>query len=144
MLTSIELAQQCLALAEGERDTGRIIVAHSRLASGWFFHGEPVRAHEHCEQGMALYDFAQHHSLAFIYGLDGCVTCMAIGAWALWYLGYPDQSARKKSGESGVGSEAHPPLHFGLGAGSNVVDALLPWGRRSGVCVSRRSDRFSN
>jgi tetratricopeptide (TPR) repeat protein len=95
MLTAIELGQQCLVLAERQRDTGRILDAHRQQVGNWFFHGDPARAHEHCEQGTALYDFTQHHSLAFVYGLEGGVTCMAMGAWALWYLGYPDQALER-------------------------------------------------
>jgi hypothetical protein len=79
-LTAIELGQQCLVLAEQQKDTGRIIDAHRQQVGNWFMHGEPARAHEHCEQAIALYDFAQHHSLAFVYGLEGGVTCMAMGA----------------------------------------------------------------
>jgi class 3 adenylate cyclase/tetratricopeptide (TPR) repeat protein len=95
MTTSIELAEQSLALAEKEQDTARMLVAHSRLGSSLFFRGHLLRAEEHCVQGMKLYDFDRHSSLAFVYGLDAGVPCLPIGAWTLWYLGFPDQALRR-------------------------------------------------
>jgi class 3 adenylate cyclase/tetratricopeptide (TPR) repeat protein len=92
---AIELAQQCLAVAERQQDMGGILAAHGYLCLTWFFHGHPARSHEYCEQTMARYDFEHHHALAFDYGLDSGVLALAIGAWALWYLGYPEQ-ARKR------------------------------------------------
>ena len=129
MLTSIELAQQCLALAEKEQDTTHMLIAHTRLVSGWFFYGEPERAHEHCERGMALYDFEQHHSLAFIYGVDGGVPCLPIGAWALWYLGYPEQALKRSQAAVALARRvAHPfSLAWALEAAS-----WLHWYRREG------------
>jgi tetratricopeptide (TPR) repeat protein len=44
---------------------------------------------------MALYDFDRHSSLALVYGLDAGVPCLPIGAWTLWYLGFPDQALRR-------------------------------------------------
>jgi predicted ATPase len=109
MPTAIELDQQCLSLAEREQDTGRIIAAHRLLVGSWFFHGEPARAHEDCEHGIALYDFEQHRSLAFVYGIDPGVTCLSIGAWALWYLGYPDQALRRSQAAVALARRgAHP------------------------------------
>jgi predicted ATPase len=40
---------------------------------------------------MALYDPQQHRVYAFLYGDDAGVICRTFDAWALWYLGYPDQ-----------------------------------------------------
>ena len=95
MTTSIELAEQSLALAEKEQDTARMLVAHSRLGSSLFFRGHLLRAEEHCVRGMELYDFDRHSSLAFVYGLDAGVPCLPIGAWILSYLGFPDQALRR-------------------------------------------------
>jgi class 3 adenylate cyclase/tetratricopeptide (TPR) repeat protein len=112
MITAIELAQQCLALAEREKDTGRMIVARNRLASSWFFHGQPLRAAEHAEQGIALYDFEHHSSLARVYGLDGGVPCLPLGAWALWYLGFPDKALRRSQTAVALARKVGHPYSF--------------------------------
>jgi predicted ATPase len=57
--------------------------------------GEFAGARAHLEQGMALYNLQQHRSHAFLYGYDSGVHCLSFGAWALWYLGYPDQALRR-------------------------------------------------
>jgi predicted ATPase len=43
------------------------------------------------KQGLALYDPQQHRAQAFLYGEDAGVVCRSHAAFALWYLGYPDQ-----------------------------------------------------
>src|SRR5262249_55020547 len=50
------------------------------------------RALEHCEQVRALYDPKQHAAHAFLYGNNPLVVGRCFTAWALWGLGYPDQS----------------------------------------------------
>jgi predicted ATPase len=44
---------------------------------------------------MALYDPQQHRASAFLYGENAGVMCHSFAAWALWYLGYPDQGRKQ-------------------------------------------------
>src|SRR5262249_4339105 len=53
----------------------------------------PARAH--LEQGIALYDAQQHPSMVSLYGADLGVPCLSYAAWALWWLGYPDQALHR-------------------------------------------------
>ncbi len=84
----------------------------------------------------------QHHSLAFIYGLDGGVTCMVMGrgrcgTWAT-------QSKRSKEVRRVVAlaRKVDSPLHFGVGVGGGVVDRTGTAGKaRAAYDVSRRSGR---
>jgi predicted ATPase len=64
------------------------------LGNTLFYFGEFAPARDHFEQSMALYNFGQHHSHAFLYGQDTGVVCLARAAWALWFLGYPDQALK--------------------------------------------------
>lgn len=41
-----------------------------------------------------VYDPEQHAPLAFVFGWDLGVIAMSVGAWALWFLGYPDQAGK--------------------------------------------------
>jgi hypothetical protein len=59
-------------------------------ASGWLAFGEIASPRAHLEQGVALYNPGQHHSLAFGGGLDPSGRNHA--ALVLWLLGYPDQA----------------------------------------------------
>lgn len=87
-------------LAQRLQDPALLLEAHIALGYTLYPLGEFVPAREHLEQGCALYDPQQHHSLAFLYGgVDPGVYCLSLGAWSLWILGYPDQ-ALKKSGEA--------------------------------------------
>ena len=57
--------------------------------------GEFVPAREHLEEGLTLYNPAQHRSNAFLYGgYDPGVSCLGWRTWALWFLGYPDQALK--------------------------------------------------
>ena len=134
---SIELAQQCLSIAEREQDTGLMLVAHSRLVSSWFFHGHPATSHEHCEQTMALYDVEQHRFLAFDYGLDSGVLALAIGAWSLWYLGYPEQARKRCDAAVTLARQVGHPytLAWALNAAS-----WLYWYRQEGQIAYELAD----
>ncbi|HEV8712368.1 MAG TPA: hypothetical protein VGX03_06005 [Candidatus Binatia bacterium] len=50
---------------------------------------------KHFEQGLALYDPPQHHTLAVLYGYDPGVACLLRVALVLWCLGYPDQALQR-------------------------------------------------
>ncbi len=63
----------------------------------------------HAEQGMALYNPQQHSVLAFRYGQDHGVACLAFAAWALWHRGYPEQAlVRSREALTLAGQLAHP------------------------------------
>src|SRR5262249_15936241 len=52
-----------------------------------------AEARSHGEEGLALYDPAQHHGLAFRYGnFDPGVVCHLYLGYALYALGHPDQA----------------------------------------------------
>ena len=57
---------------------------------------------------MTRYDPRQHRSLALIYGFDPAVSCLGVGAWALWYLGYPDQALQRSQAALALGE---PSVH---------------------------------
>jgi class 3 adenylate cyclase/predicted ATPase len=95
MRTAQELAEQTLNLAEKQNDPPRRIAAHRTLVSTSFWRGAFVEAHQHCERAVALYKSESYESLAPVYGLDPVVAALSIGAWALWYLGYPDQALKR-------------------------------------------------
>ncbi len=89
-----ELGEQCLTLAHKVQDHVLLMEAHFVLGSSLLPIGEFSSAREHYERGISLYDPQQHNSLALLYGQDPKVTSLSPMAWALWELGYPDQSVK--------------------------------------------------
>jgi predicted ATPase len=98
--------------------------------------GEFAVAREHLEQGMALYDPPQHRSHAFLYGYDSGVHGLSFGAWALWYLGCPDQALRRNHDALTLAQElSHPfSLAFAL-----AFAAWLHQLRREGQAAQERA-----
>jgi class 3 adenylate cyclase/predicted ATPase len=95
-----ELAEQLLRLARGTDDPALPLYARRALAATAYFMGEFLRAREHLEMAISIYDPERHRPLAFRYGgADAGVTCLSYAASTLWQLGYPDQ-ALKRSNEA--------------------------------------------
>jgi predicted ATPase/class 3 adenylate cyclase len=95
--TARQLGAQLLTLAQTLQDPRLLIEAHRALGNTLFWLGEFASAHTNLEQGLALYDPQQHHSLAFLYGTDPGVVCLSYSAWALGLLGYADQALQKSA-----------------------------------------------
>ncbi len=87
-----ELAEQLFQLAQSEGDQTQRLVAHRVLGAQLVGQTKYTEALEILQQGLALYDREQHRSLAYVYGQDIGVVCRQWSAWALWFLGYPDQA----------------------------------------------------
>jgi predicted ATPase len=117
--TAFELGEQILSLAQRAQDP--VQVALSSWAPGLtsLYLGEFTRARAHFEQMIAFYDPQQHRSLAFLYGQDPGATSLSWAAWALWFLGYPDQALRRRQEALALAQELDHPftLDFVLGIG---------------------------
>ena len=93
--TAHELGEQLLRLAQRVRDPAQLLAAHQALAVTLCWHGECALAHEHVEQGLALYDAQQHRVDTFLYGINPGVNCLLYAAHSRWLLGYPDQARQQ-------------------------------------------------
>ena len=61
-----------------------------------FLHlGEFARAREHFEKALSLYDPERHRDDAFFYSQNPGVAMRCYAAWALWFLGQPDQALNR-------------------------------------------------
>jgi tetratricopeptide (TPR) repeat protein len=109
MQIASELAEQCLALAERQHDSLLSIAACRLLVSTSFWSGNPKLAHEYCERAMTRYEPLQHRSLAHVYGFDLGVFCLAVEAWVLWYLGYPDRALHRSQAALALAHEVNHP-----------------------------------
>ncbi|MFI5364981.1 MAG: adenylate/guanylate cyclase domain-containing protein [Candidatus Binatia bacterium] len=92
--TADTLSTQLLSLAEAVRDQALRVEAHRAVGATLFFLGDFVRANQHLEEGIALYDIREHGAHALLYGQDPGVSCLSYGAVVLWHLGYPDRALK--------------------------------------------------
>jgi predicted ATPase len=107
--TAHELGDQCLQLGQSAGDPTLLIEAHHALGVSWTCEGEFVKALEHLDQTIALYDQGQHASLAFSYGQDPAAMCHLHAGHALWSLGYPDQALKRTNQGLALGRRlTHP------------------------------------
>jgi Predicted ATPase len=90
-----ELGEQLLAVVQGVTDPAHHIVAHQAVGLPLCHLGEFAAARAHLERGIAVYDPQRHSAPVFFYTQDPGVACRSFAAWALWFLGYPDQALRR-------------------------------------------------
>lgn len=98
-MTSRDLAEQCLRMAEQIRNPALLLAAHHALGVLLSTLAEFEPAVEHLEQTIKLYHPAEHASLAFQFGQDFGVVARSHAAIDLWYLGYAER-AQKVSDEA--------------------------------------------
>src|SRR5262249_21497647 len=107
--TAYALGEQLLTLAQHVQDSAMLVAAHRALGATLFWMGTVAAAQTHFAQGIALYDPQQHRASAFRYGEDMGVACHIFSAFALWYLGYPDQGlARSRDALRVAQRSVHP------------------------------------
>jgi class 3 adenylate cyclase/predicted ATPase len=93
--TARELAEQLLHLAQSMQDQPLLIEAHRGFGATLYWRGEFTLAREHLERGIALFDPQHQSAMAFVQGGVSTAGCLSILAWALWFLGYPDQALQR-------------------------------------------------
>ena len=106
----LELGERLLRLAQIAGDPALRLEAHMALMHTLWIMGEFGQAREHCEQGNALYDQAQHHALTFVYfGFDPGMGRLVMLGYVLHDQGYPDQARQRMTAAVVLAREvAHP------------------------------------
>ncbi|HEV2663713.1 MAG TPA: hypothetical protein VG324_02320, partial [Blastocatellia bacterium] len=94
-MLSHEICERLLSLARDKADNVLLVQSHHAMGVALIHLGEFASAMEHCEQGLALYDPRQrrHHISDHRFDPEAALRCA--GAWAQWFLGYPDQALNK-------------------------------------------------
>jgi class 3 adenylate cyclase/predicted ATPase len=88
----LDLALQFLALAEKRGATAPLLIAHRITGVSLLATGAIAEARAHLDQGIALYDPAEHRPLATRFGVDSGVSVLSYRSWTLWILGYPESA----------------------------------------------------
>jgi predicted ATPase len=85
-----ELAIQFLALAENQRTTVPLMIAHRLMGTCLLHTGDISEGRSHFDQAIMLYEPAEHRPLATRFGQDIRVAALCYRSLALWVLGYPE------------------------------------------------------
>jgi predicted ATPase len=135
--TAQALGEQLLALAQQVQDAAMLVAAHRALGAILYCLGAVADAHTNFAQGIALYDPQQHRASVFLHGQDSGVLCCIFAAWALWYLGYPEQGlAQSQEAVTLAQQSAHP---FSLGF-TLCWAAVFHQFRREGRATQERAE----
>jgi class 3 adenylate cyclase/predicted ATPase len=135
--TARTLGEQLLCLAQHAQDSAMLVAAHAALGTTLLCLGTAGTAHTHLAQGIALYDPQQHRASAFLYGLDHGVTCHRNDAWALWYLGYPDQGLTQSQAAVRLAQQIMHPFSLGFAL---VFAAMIHQFRREVRATQERAE----
>ncbi|MCI0389146.1 MAG: AAA family ATPase [Acidobacteria bacterium] len=92
---SHEICERLLSLAQSNADDVLLVQSHHALGVALIHLGEFAAAMEHFEQGLALYNPRQRHYHISDHRFDPEAALRCAGAWAQWFLGYPDQALNK-------------------------------------------------
>jgi len=87
-----DLAAHFLTLAEKQRTTGPLLIAHRITGVSLLCTGAIAEAKAHLDRGIALYNPAEHRPLATRFGVDSAVSVLSYRSWALWILGCPESA----------------------------------------------------
>jgi class 3 adenylate cyclase/predicted negative regulator of RcsB-dependent stress response len=91
---ALDWAKEMLDTGESSDDSDILMVGHMAAMCSYFHIGELIKAREHANQVLALYDYEKHYYLADILNLDPKTF---VGVWTVhltWMLGYPDQALK--------------------------------------------------
>lgn len=104
-----EIAEEFLRLAERLPYAGLAMRGHWALEITFMHTGEFALAMEHYEKALALYDPERHRDDAFRYAQIPGVAMRCFAAWALWFLGRPDQALARMQEAVALAREQSDP-----------------------------------
>ena len=108
--TAREMAEELLRLAERLPYPGMAMRGHWAIEITFAHLGEFALALEHYEKALLLYDPKQHLDDGFLYALNPGVAMPCFAAWALWFLGQPDQALSRIEEALTLARELSEPL----------------------------------
>ena len=85
-----ELSAKFLTLAEKQGTSVPLMIGHRLMGASLMLTGDIAEGRSHYDQALALYDPAEHRSLAMRFAQDIRVAILSYRSQALWLLGYPE------------------------------------------------------
>jgi predicted ATPase len=109
LATAREIAEEFLRLAERLPYPGLAMRGHLALEVTFTHLCKFAPAMDHFEQALLLYDPERHLDDAFLFALNPGVAMRCFAAWALWFLGQPDQALVRMEEALAVARELSEP-----------------------------------
>jgi predicted ATPase len=100
-----------LSISQSQSDAAAASDSHYVLAVSSFFIGDLAAVREHTERALAIYHTTERRPLPLHAMEDPRVGSLSFQAWALWYLGYPDQALQRVQEALALGQELASPYN---------------------------------
>ena len=104
------ISEQCVALAERERDPALLVEAHRAAGTTLSWLGRGQLARTHFEKCLACYDRDRHRLHTVLYGQDSALGTLCWFAVTLWVLGFPDQALSRVEEARRLADEVKHPF----------------------------------
>jgi len=107
--TALEIAEEFLRLGSIRADRELMMRGHWALETIYLHQGKLTLALEHYDKALALYDPKRHRDYAVTQAQNPGVAMRCFAAWALWFVGLPDQAlARIQEAVTLARESSHP------------------------------------
>ena len=110
--TAHEIADEFLSAAARLADPELAMRGHWALETIFLHQGKFKLALQHYDKALALYDPQRHRDDAFTYAQNPGVAMRCFAAWALWFVGLPDQALARITETVALARESSDP--YGL------------------------------
>jgi len=138
--TAQQLGEQLLSLAQRVQEPALLADAYGGLGVSLYWQGEVTLTRAYMEQGTALYTTHLHHHPVSLSLDNPQVVCLSYTAFALWYLGYPDQALQKSHETLTLAQElSHPHIQ----AWALTCAAFLRQFRREGQAAQKCAEALT-
>ncbi|HKQ24697.1 MAG TPA: AAA family ATPase [Burkholderiales bacterium] len=121
---SLPWAEEMLDIAKATGDSDLLITGHTLVCACYFWMGELIKALEHGDKVLALYDRERHGHLVDILNHDPKTLVGVFATLPTWMLGHPDRAVRRSDEKDAHARlRAHPfDLGWALSIGAEAFD----------------------
>lgn len=135
--TALAIYQEMLGIAEKSGDP--LLIAISQWGMGYILvvTGEYASARTYLEQALTVYKPDLHSMLVSTYYQDPGVSCLVWLSWALWALGYADQSLARIQEALALAEKLSHPFTLAFASG---LASVLHYYRRDAVAAQKRAE----
>ena len=120
--TAQELAERLFELAQHLQNPAFLPWGYTVSGLVLFYRGTFARSHGQFAQGLDLYNHEQYRVQALAFAQNPGVVCQAFGAYALWFLGYPEQALRQS--DAALAQARDLPSAFQQATALNVTSRI--------------------
>ncbi len=135
--TALEIYREMLRVAEGSGDPLLISIAHWGMGYILVGTGDFAAGRIYLERALSVYKPEQHSMLVSTYYQDPGVSCLTWLSWALWALGYADQSLERSREALALAEKLSHPFSMAFASG---LASGLHYFRRDAVAAQNQAE----